>query len=167
LNTQGAATVAAPKATKEAIMNFKTFAAVAVALAGAFGAGLAQARNDVHWSLSLDLPLPPLPFVVVRPAPTYPAYPAYPQAPVYEQPAPVYVQPAPVYYENSGYGRPVPVFTRPHATRWDVDGDGIPNRYDRHDNRYDNRYEHRYEHRGNDRDHGARDERRADPRWGR
>ena len=137
-------------------MNIKTIAAVAVALTGALGAGLAQAHTDVQWSISLGLPLPPLPFVVVRPAPVYQP------APVYAQPAPVYVEPAPVYYEGPVYGRPVPVYSRPHPTRWDVDGDGIPNRYDR----YDNRYEHR--HHDRDRD-GVPDryDRHPDQRWGR
>jgi hypothetical protein len=54
--------------------------------------------------------------VVVVPRPVY----VRPAPPVYVRPAPVYV-PAPVY-RHRGYAQP---------SRRDVDGDGIPNRYDR------------------------------------
>jgi hypothetical protein len=43
--------------------------------------------------------------------------------PVYAQPTPVYVRPLPAY------ARPLPAYLRP--TRWDRDGNGIPNRRDR------------------------------------
>jgi hypothetical protein len=81
-------------------------------LAGALGAGVAQAheRADVQWSVTVGTPLYGQP---VYSAPVY-------TAPVY-RPAPVYVAPAPVYGYH-GYREP---------TRWDADGDGIPNRYDR------------------------------------
>ena len=75
----------------------------ALAISGALCAGMAQARDDVQWSVTIGAP------VYVRPAP------------VYVQPAPVYVQPAYVYHGYRGYRQP---------TRWDRDGDGIPNRYD-------------------------------------
>lgn len=98
-------------------MNIKTLAAVTVALTGALGAGLAQAHTDVQWSVTIGAP------IFAPPAPVF-----APPAPVYVRPAPGWVQPVPVY------GRPVPVYRGYHATRWDVDGDGIPNRYDRHYN---------------------------------
>jgi len=82
-------------------MNGKKIAIVAVALAGALGAGLAQARDrdDVQWSVTIGNPVPSYGrgVEVVRP----------------------YVVPA----------RPYREVQRP--TRWDRDGDGIPNRYDR------------------------------------
>lgn len=107
-------------------MNLKKLAAAAIVATGALGAGLAQAHPDVRWSVSIGLPLPVPVFVQA--------------APVYAETAPVYVQPAPVYH-----GRPVVVQPPRYVTRWDRDGDGIPNRYDRHDNRWDER--------GHDRDH--------------
>jgi hypothetical protein len=89
-----------------------------LALATAMAAGAAQARADVNWSVTIGLPVYAAP------------------APVYYEPQPVYVAPAPVYYYE-----PVPVYryrapvyrgVRYYApTRWDRDGDGIPNRYDR------------------------------------
>jgi hypothetical protein len=88
-------------------MSSKKLVLVGLVLAGALGAGVAQAheRADVQWSVTVGTPL-------------Y-GQPVYSQ-PVYA-PAPVYVEPAPVY-RHHGYREP---------TRWDVDGDGIPNRYDR------------------------------------
>lgn len=83
----------------------------ALVLAAALTAGAAQARTDVQWSVTIG-------------APVYPAY-----GSVYVQPRPVYVAPAPVYYHQ-----PVPVHRAPRyhgQTRWDRDGDGVPNRYDR------------------------------------
>jgi hypothetical protein len=132
--------VAVPAQNKETNMNIKTLVAVAVAVTGALGAGLAQAHPDVRWSVAIGLPLP----VIVE------------RAPVYAQPAPVYVQPAPAYYGRPGY-----VYAPRYATRWDVDGDGIPNRYDRHDGRWDPRGDHH----GRDRDHDGyrnRDDRYPD-----
>ena len=108
----------------------KTFAALAIAVTGAFGASLAQAGSDVRWSVSIGVPLQ-----------VY-GQPVYSQAPpVYYEPAPVYVQPRPVYVQPQPYyGQPV-VYRTP--TRWDRDADGIPDRY-----------EHRYSRRGDHGDHG-------------
>ncbi|MFY9509615.1 MAG: hypothetical protein WAQ05_01400 [Rubrivivax sp.] len=87
----------------------KPLIATAAIAAGALGAGAAQARTDVHWSVNVGLPLP----MVVAPAP------------VYVQPAPVYVAPAQVY-------RVAPQRMYHHGPpRWDMDGDGVPNRHDR------------------------------------
>ncbi|HEX6706944.1 MAG TPA: hypothetical protein VF169_19455 [Albitalea sp.] len=90
--------------------NRKWVLAAAVVFAGAAAAGAAQAHDEVQWSVTVGSPV---------------GVPVYQQAvPVY-QPVPVYTQPAPVYYPrhyHHGYQQP---------TRWDRDGDGIPNRYDR------------------------------------
>jgi len=73
---------------------------IALVAAGAtLAAGAAQA--GVHWSVGINLPVPPLP-VIVAPAPVYSA-----SVPVYA-PAPVYYEPAPVVYR-----RPYPVYVRP------------------------------------------------------
>lgn len=102
----------------------KFIAAAALALTGALGAGMAQAHggDDVQWSVTIGSQVG---------APVYGR-----QAPVYLEPARVYARPAPVYVEPAVvYGRP---WYRSHGyrqpTRWDRDGDGIPNRYDRYDN---------------------------------
>lgn len=93
----------------------KMFLTGLVVAAGTLLAGQAQARDDVQWSVTIGAPLPG----VIVPAP------------VYGVPAPVYRAPAPVVQ--------VPVYHEPHwresrwqePTRWDRDGDGIPNRRDR------------------------------------
>jgi hypothetical protein len=94
-------------------MNSKIIAA-ALTLTGAVAAGAAHARDDVQWSVTVGTP------VYTQPAPVYAP------APVYVRPAPVVVQPAPVvrYRDSWRYGYHQP-------TRWDADGDGIPNRRDR------------------------------------
>ena len=89
----------------------KLFVTAALGLTGVLGVGVAQARGpDVQWSVTIGAPVytPPVP-VYVQPLP------------VYTRPAPVWVQPAPVY-RRTAYVQP---------TRWDRDGDGIPNRNDR------------------------------------
>ena len=114
----------------------KKLIVAAIALTAGLGAGLAQAhgRDDVQWSVTIGTPV-------------YGA-PVYNTAPVYVEPAPVY---APAY---GSYGYSHHYYRQP--TRWDRDGDGIPNRYDpvynpRWDrngdgipDRYE-RYDHRYE----------------------
>ena len=117
-------------------MSSKTLIVSAIALTAALGAGVAQAygRDDVQWSVTIG-------------APIY-SQPVYSQ-PVYA-PEPVIVQPAPVYAPAYGYGyqhyrQPtrwdrdgdgIPNrYDRVYNPRWDRDGDGIPNRYDRYDNR--------------------------------
>jgi hypothetical protein len=82
---------------------FAKVAAVAVVLAAAGTASVAQAR--VFASVGINL----APGVVVGASNYYaPAY--YP--PVYAQPQPYYVQPAPVYYEQAYYA-PAPVYYGP------------------------------------------------------
>lgn len=76
----------------------KLFVGAAWAMAGALGAGTAQAGTaDLQWSIAIGTP-------------------------VYAQPAPRYRLPA------AGHSRVA--YLQP--TRWDRDGDGIPNRRDRH-----------------------------------
>ena len=95
----------------------KLFVAGALALAGTLAAGLAQARGaDVQWSVTIGTPIG---------VPVY-SQPVYQPAPVYV-PAPVVVRPAPVYHQHGWRdGR-----RYDERTRWDRDGDGVPNRYDR------------------------------------
>jgi hypothetical protein len=109
-------------------MHSKHIASLALALAAATTAGLAQAHDTrVQWAVTIGSPVlaiplpppPPLPVLVVRPRPEV-----------------VWV-PAPVYVERPIYG---------HRRGWrDSDRDGIPDRYDRYDNRWDHRYDHRRE----------------------
>jgi hypothetical protein len=83
----------------------RLFATAALALTGALGLGAAQAHEaDVRWSITIGSPV------------------QYQAVPTYVRPAPVVVYPAPAY----------PVYQRSYQqpTRWDRDGDGIPNRYD-------------------------------------
>ena len=84
-------------------MSSKRITLVALALFGSLGTGLVQAQGtDVQWSVTISSPV---------------------GVPVYNQEAPVYRSPMPA-------ARPVPVrmpqgYQQP--TRWDRDGDGIPN----------------------------------------
>ncbi|HEU5297437.1 MAG TPA: hypothetical protein VFU71_21845 [Burkholderiaceae bacterium] len=89
----------------------RLLAAAALVATGALGVGVAQAQEThVSWSITIGSPVPVLPLpAIVGPAP------------VVVQPAQVVVQPAP-YYHDRRYHQPM---------RWDADGDGIPNRYDR------------------------------------
>ena len=92
------------------------FVAGALALAGTLAAGAARAGHDadVQWSVTIGTP------VYARPAPVH----VYP-APVYAQAYPHYRGGAPYHRSpgHRGYYR--------EPTRWDRDGDGIPNRHDR------------------------------------
>jgi hypothetical protein len=93
-------------------MSSKNIVIAAVALAGALGAGVARAHggDQVQWSVTVGTPVG---------VPVYrQAAPVYAPAPVLV-PAPVYVQPP--LSRPRGYHQP---------TRWDTDGDGIPNRRD-------------------------------------
>ena len=129
-------------------MKVRALAIVAVALAGAVGAGFAEARDNVQFSVTVGQP----------------GYGGW-------------VQPAPVV-RGYGYGYHQP-------TRWDRDGDGIANRYDRLynpvwdrdgdgvPNRYDrvNNLRHDRDRDGIpdrfDRNDGQRNDRSNDRRWGR
>ena len=110
-------------------MNGKKMAIVAVALAGALGAGLAQARDrdDVQWSVTIGNPVPYYGRGVEVVRPYVPARP-------YRE-----VQ-RPTRWDRDGDGIPNR-YDRVYNPPWDRDGDGIPNRYDRHDGRRDGRYD--------------------------
>ncbi|MBL8343459.1 MAG: hypothetical protein JNL30_18465 [Rubrivivax sp.] len=92
-------------------------ATAAIAIAGTFGMTAARARGaDVQWSVTIGAPVltipVPAPGVVVAPAPR-PA--------VVHSPALRVAQGVPQHLHGRYYREP---------TRWDVDGDGIPNRHD-------------------------------------
>ena len=108
----------------------KMLVPAAFALVCALGAGAAQARTDVQWSINIGLP------VYAQPVYAQPVYaqPVYAQ-PVYA-PAPVYYEPAPVYAPVAVYPAPVAVYLRPAPVyvygryvapaRWDRNRNGIP-----------------------------------------
>lgn len=143
-------------------MNKSLIAAVATA-ASLLAAGAAHAGN-VYWSIGISAP--PVGTVISNGpvyAPVYaPAPVVYAPPPVVYAPPPVVYQPAPrvVYPAPVVVGRPVPIGYHPG---WgDRDRDGIPNRYDRHDNRYGH---HQHYYRDRDRDgipdrHDRRDDRK-------
>lgn len=95
----------------------KLAATVAIGLLALLGTGAAQARDaDVRWSVTIG-----------SPAPAYRTTPVYTQ-PVYDYRTPRYDDRYHRDYRDHRDHRD----DRRHADRrWDVDGDGIPNRYDR------------------------------------
>ena len=119
-------------------MFLKAAMALGVAVAALGSASVAQARDNVYWSVGIDA-APGVSVgvgnhrpVVVAPQPVY----VQPQ-PVYVQPCPVYVQPRPVYvqpqtiyaqprvaYPHNYYVQPAPVYYGPpghwkHDRHWD------------------------------------------------
>jgi Excalibur calcium-binding domain len=109
----------------------------AAALAATLATGLAQARDaDVRWSVTIGSPAV---VPVYAPAPHVYSRPVYQAAPVYVPVhAPVRVAyREPTRWDRDGDGIPNR-HDRLYNPRWDLDGDGIPNRHDRHfDNRHD------------------------------
>jgi hypothetical protein len=143
---------------------------VLIAAAGALGSSLAQARDhaDVQWSVTIG---------------SNAHVPVYGHAPVVRPaPWPVVVHPVPMpvrYREPSRWDRDGDGIPNRHDRfynpRWDVDGDGIPNHRDRRYNppRYDGGYDGGY-YGGHDRDRdrdGIPNHRDPHPgypdRWGR
>ncbi len=121
-------------------MKTRRFAFAALALAATASAGLAQARGpvDVQWQVTIGSPVGGYPARggVVVSAPVYVPAPVFLPAPVYG-PAPVpprytNVYRQPTRWDVDGDGIPNR-YDRVYNPRWDVDGDGIPNRHDRHD----------------------------------
>lgn len=107
----------ANKISRSAVL---TGAAGVLAFAAMGFAGVAQARDNVYWSVGVGSP-----GVAVNVGNAFPVYtpaPVYVQpAPVYVQPAPVYVQPAPVYVQPRPYyyGAPQVVYVQPgHRHGW-------------------------------------------------
>ena len=120
-------------------MSMKAILAAALALGATLAAGTAQARDDVQWGISIGSNGAIGGYVGSAPVYAAPVYgaPVY-TSPVYVRPAPVYVAPSYRHrasrWDADGDGIP----NRRDAVynpRWDRDGDGIPNRYDRNDNR--------------------------------
>lgn len=109
-------------------MNRQRPVIVALALiAGMAAAGAAQAhsRSDVQWSVTIGAPALVLPRVVLP----VPALPHVRVQPVVVAPRVGYR--APTRWDVDGDGIPNR-HDRVYNPRWDVDGDGIPNRHDRY-----------------------------------
>jgi hypothetical protein len=105
-------------------MNARKLAIVSVALAGVLAAASVEARGRDDVQFSVTIGSP----AWVVPAPVYR------QAPVvqyYGYPEHAYRQPT--RWDRDGDGIPNR-YDRVYNPRWDRDGDGIPNRYDRYDN---------------------------------
>jgi hypothetical protein len=110
--------------------------AVALVAGSTLAANAAHAGGNVYWSIGVNtVPLGG----VISNAPGY-----YSPAPVYAYPPPALYVPAPqVYYPplvvyeapQVVYQRPMPVYRWGERRFWDRDRDGIPDRYDRHDER--------------------------------
>jgi hypothetical protein len=110
-------------------MNARKIAIVSVALAGVLAAASVEARgrDDVQFSVTIASPawvVPPLP--VVRPGFVAPSY-----GHAYGGHERSYREPT--RWDRDGDGIPNR-YDRVYNPRWDRDGDGIPNRYDRYDN---------------------------------
>ena len=126
-------------------MTARNYVLAAFATAAVLASGLAQARSpvDVQWQVTIGSPVGGYPVYggVVVSAPVYlpppvVVVPRYqpPYQPQYQPSSQPYYQPQyqPEYqpqYRPQHQPRPEPAYCQP--TRWDVDGDGIPNRYDR------------------------------------
>ena len=137
-------------------MTTRKFVLAAFGTAAVLASGLAQARSpvDVQWQVTIGSPvggypvhggvvvsapvyLPPPVLVVPRYVPQYQAQyqPQY-QPQHQPRPAPPYCEPT--RWDSDGDGIPNR-YDRVYNPRWDRDGDGIPNHHDHHDryNRYD------------------------------
>ena len=112
---------------------FAAVASVGVALALLAGAGTAQARSDVYWSVGVGAP-----GVVVGVGSTAPMY--------YAPPPPVYYAPPPVVYAP-----PRPVYYAPPVVHYGG--------HDRHwrGHRHHHQQHHHHHHRGHDGHRGHRD----------
>jgi hypothetical protein len=112
-------------------MYARKFAIAAVAIAATVAAASVEARgrDDVQLSVTIGSPA-----WSVRPMPVHGnAYgPAF-VAPRYDHRPGAWFRPAPTRWDRDGDGIPNR-YDRVYNPRWDRDGDGIPNRYDRHDN---------------------------------
>ncbi|NUZ04220.1 hypothetical protein [Piscinibacter koreensis] len=118
-------------------MNSIKLAIAGVALAGVFGAASAEARgrDDVQFSVTIGNAAPA--YVVAPAAPVYVrSYERGYVAPRYV-PGHRYVQ-RPTRWDRDGDGIPNR-FDRVYNPRWDRDGDGVPNRFDRRDDRWHGR----------------------------
>ena len=88
--------------------------AATLAFASISFSGIAQARDNVYWSVGVGSP-----GVGINVGNAVPIY-TQPQ-PVYVQPAPIYIQPQPVYTQprpNYFYGQPQVVYVQPVQPGW-------------------------------------------------
>jgi len=117
-------------------MNIRKSIVATLGLAGALCAGSAMAyggHDDVQWSVTIGSPVGTP--VYTQPAPVYAPQPVYVPQPVYTVPSYRYRHyQQPTRWDRDGDGIPNR-YDRVYNPAWDRDGDGIPNRYDRHDNR--------------------------------
>jgi len=109
-------------------MNANKLAIVAVAIAGALAASSVEARSRDDVQFSIT---------IGSPAP-WRAQPAYGPALIARSYDRHDGYRAPTRWDRDGDGIPNR-YDRLYNPRWDRDGDGVPNRYDRHDNRRDGR----------------------------
>lgn len=128
--------------------SFKAVIAAGLALAALGAASVAQARDNVYWSVGVQA-APGVTLGVGNHRPY--AAPVYVQpAPVYVQPAPVYMPPQQVYYPQNYYVQPAPVYVQPypvyragyHRPHNDWHGNGRGNGHGKH--------KHHRNHRGRD-----------------
>ena len=99
--------------------------AATLAFASISFSGIAQARDNVYWSVGVGSP-----GVGVNVGNAIPIY-TQPQ-PVYVQPAPIYIQPQPVYTQPRPYyfyGQPQVVYVQPGPPSWN---NGHGRGHDRH-----------------------------------
>ena len=155
-------------------MNIRNLAAASLVLAGMLTAGLAHARSEVNWSISIGGPIG-VEFSGQR-HPSYPVY-QYPREVLVPVPQPVIVYPGyGVAYPDGEYGGGHNRHGRVQYPHWDHDSDGIPNRHDRSyaprwdrdgdgiPNRHDRAYTPRWDRNGNGiPDHHERRERHEGP----
>jgi hypothetical protein len=104
-----------------------------LALSGVLAGSAAQAANaDLQWSIVIGTPVYNGPVPVVQLLPVY-----RPGASVWAPPAPLHARwadPRVTRWDRDGDGIPNRHY-RHYNPRWDRDGDGIPNRHDRHPGR--------------------------------
>ena len=110
---------------------FATVAGALVSLAALGGVSAANAQTFGHVSVNIGLPGPSLPVHVVRPAPVVVA----PVQRAWAPPPAYYGHDRGHYRQDRGYYRQDRGYYRDgrgyYGTRWDRDGDGVPNRHDR------------------------------------
>ena len=108
-------------------MDTRKLLVAATVLAGALAAGTAHAGPDVQWQVTVETPKIRLPGHVVIPLPPIPVPRAVVVAPHREER--VYSHAEPRRWDADGDGIPNR-YDRVYNPRWDRDGDGIPNRHD-------------------------------------
>jgi len=132
-------------------MNAKKLAIAAVALAAGLAAASVEARSrdDVQWSITIGNPAPWAVQTLPGPALLVPSHDGF-YGRSYDRRYDGFYghsydrrhdgfRAAPTRWDRDGDGIPNR-YDRVYNPRWDRDGDGIPNRYDRYDNlRHDGR----------------------------